>query len=321
MNQIDPGQGYRIFYRDEPLQDGIQYWSEHKQCWLPRPEPSWVLSPTDTYRIAVDPSQRYRITGTGSNLDGQIVEVVEWGENHCLVGSQVAQTWIARRCLEAITDHLVNANKKVEPTVKQPLVVDPGEGWRLLDKSEMPQKGDECLGFDGKWLESENWITGCRQADTPYRRRIESEPVVKQSLTTEYIEPTMEHVGQMVEVRDGNGRWFQDTLLAVLPALPVAQSGRFVTYDRDCKMWMHWQQARVKPEPKPEPKYRKVTPNDIGKEIQVRDCDWHDWVDCSLLRIVWITTHDDKGTQGVKTYVCNLGQTWAQARIVDGGEA
>jgi hypothetical protein len=377
MNQIDPGPGYRIFYRDEPLQDGIQYWSEHKQCWLPRPEPSWVLSPTDTYRIAVNLSQRYRITGTGGWLDGYIVEVVEWGKDHCLVGFPGAQTWIDRRCLQAITDYLADAEKKVEPVV----------GY--YDDTD------------------EKWIDEPSPFDRKQNGRIEPKPVVKQSLTTEYeyIEPTAEHVGQMVEVKDifDTREWKARKLVAVLPS---KYRRKFVAQceaaDDECALW---QQARIKQQPKPEPKYRDVMPSDsvslamqmaaksfggddgvfnaagfsnamrrlsgvncsldgyvvaailrgridveareggatyrylnyiapkpepryrdvtssdIGKAIQVRDHDDYDWIDCSLLRIVWMMTHDAKGTQDHKTYVCDLGQTWAQARILDGGEA
>jgi hypothetical protein len=70
-----------------------------------------------------------------------------------------------------------------------------------------------------------------------------------------------------------------------------------------------------------EPRYRDVTPKDIDKAIQVRDNDKDDWVDCSLLQIIKRGQYSADGLQWFSIYVCNLGQAWAQARIVDGGEA
>jgi hypothetical protein len=321
MNQIDPGPGYRIFYRDEPLQDGIQYWSEHKQCWLPRPEPSWVLSPTDTYRIAVNLSQRYRIKGTSSKFDGQIVEVVEWFADRCLVRFSDVGTWIERRCLEPITDHIPEAKKKVNRTTEESSGVDPGEGWRLLDKSEMPQEGDECLDIYGKWFESENWINGYGQVDTPYRRRIE--PVVKQSLTTEpeYIEPTSEHVGQNVQGSNNGVYWSGERELLAIFETRLGKRFAIRLPDDEIHLYEH---ARIKPEPKPkpkpEPKYREVTPNDIGKTIEVRQSDRYGWIEKTLTKIVHTTTYKNPGTTKETMWYCQHNSTWRQARILEGGD-
>jgi hypothetical protein len=322
MNQIDPGPGYRIVRHSEPPQEGIEYLDD-AGAWRKRKRPHLPLSQVWTYRIKVDPSQRYRITGTGSKFDGQVVEVVEWFADRCLVRFSDVGTWIERRYLEAITDHVADSEKKVELITEKFTEVDIGEGWRLLDKSEMPQEGDECLGLDGNWFESENWITGCRQADTPYRRRIEPEPVFKQSLTTEqeYIEPTAEHVGQNVQGSNNGVYWSGEREL--LAIFETRLGKRFAIRLSDDEIYLY-EHARIKPEPKPkpkpEPKYRDVTIYDIGKTIEVRQSDRYGWIEKTLTKIVHTTTYKNPGTTKETMWYCQHNSTWRQARILEGGD-
>jgi len=55
--------------------------------------------------------------------------------------------------------------------------IDPGEGWRLLEKDELVEDGDQFY-CEGEWTDSANWSTlSCKaQSAFPYRRRIQPEP-------------------------------------------------------------------------------------------------------------------------------------------------
>ena len=57
-------------------------------------------------------------------------------------------------------------------------MIDPGEGYRLLEPGEKVIEGDEFFSTAKReWLTSENWTTGGAQSEYfAYRRRIEIQP-------------------------------------------------------------------------------------------------------------------------------------------------
>ena len=56
-------------------------------------------------------------------------------------------------------------------------MIDPGEGYRLLEPDEKVIKGDEWCRDDISWTKSDNWTKGGEQAlGNVYRRRIETQP-------------------------------------------------------------------------------------------------------------------------------------------------
>lgn len=101
--------------------------------------------------------------------------------------------------------------------------------------------------------------------------------VSKPAESVEYITPTDEHRGMMVEVRDDDDEeWVMALLLAVLPESICFP---FVCEDQDEKdRFTGWKQARVKVAAKPEPKlmfkgeeYRLATEADVGRTVLCSD--------------------------------------------------
>ena len=89
----------------------------------------------------------------------------------------------------------------------------------------------------------------------------------------EYIEPTQEHVGQMVEVKQREQSDYRTRkLLAVLPH-PIKY--RFVCQDSiDAVSSSHWFEARIarpKPQPQPEP---NTKPIDWTKPVRTKLTKW-----------------------------------------------
>lgn len=86
----------------------------------------------------------------------------------------------------------------------------------------------------------------------------------------EYIEPTQEHVGQMVQVRDTDDQpWIHCELLAVLPTkVPY----RFCCYhEPNGSKVRAWEFARI-PRPKPQPTQEPTTnPIDWTKPVRTKD--------------------------------------------------
>lgn len=87
----------------------------------------------------------------------------------------------------------------------------------------------------------------------------------------EYIEPTQEHVGQMVQVRDTDGQpWIHCELLAVLPTkVPY----RFCCYhEPNGSKVRAWEFARI-PRPKPQSAQepQPVKPIDWTKPVRTKD--------------------------------------------------
>lgn len=94
--------------------------------------------------------------------------------------------------------------------------VDPGEGWRWLEKGEPVLEGDQWFSVAvADWFYSENWQTTQQQADgLCYRRRDEKRTSVrlwtKAGRTVDrFVFVAAENRGDWVEVKsDGAGGWY-----------------------------------------------------------------------------------------------------------------
>jgi hypothetical protein len=93
---------------------------------------------------------------------------------------------------------------------------DPGPGWRILHPDECVEKGDEYYSSaNNMWLLSgSSEPLGCKQANFPYRRRIEPvEPVESKPLL---IRRRVVEIGDYIKLPNGcvwvfNGEGFEVT--------------------------------------------------------------------------------------------------------------
>lgn len=107
----------------------------------------------------------------------------------------------------------------------------------------------------------------------------------------EYIEPTQEHVGQMVEVSDDFQHWYFHKLLGIINA----KQKYIVEEDLIVFGWVH---ARI---PRPNPQQKPVPVSSVPKETQPNDT--HD----TPKPIDWTKPVRTKGTKKPVRIVCTDG--------------
>lgn len=66
------------------------------------------------------------------------------------------------------------AMRPISPSENASITITAGEGYRLLDKAELVEKGDEFYStLDGGWVLSSNWRDSCKQdKEYAYRRKM-----------------------------------------------------------------------------------------------------------------------------------------------------
>jgi hypothetical protein len=87
--------------------------------------------------------------------------------------------------------------------------VDPGHGWRLLDKGETIREGDEWHGADGSWNiteQSGDTFGVSAGAATVYRRRTESKPEPPAHEWVSVKERLPEKPQRVAAINHGNGK-------------------------------------------------------------------------------------------------------------------
>lgn len=189
---------------------------------------------------------------------------------------------------------------------KPPAPIDPGEGWRLLEKGEneeLVEEGDEYLASYGAWVQANNWLSETRHQSRSltYRRRV--------------VQPLQLREGAWYERRDGE---------VVGPCIhsPASNSdkmpwrvgsywypgyGRIIACERD------WDLIREVPAPTPpQPTYRPFANSEEftpfrAKFFRHKDVNKHYPPPC----------YDDHGIQ-TKGVECNFEQAFEFFEFEDG---
>jgi hypothetical protein len=145
-------------------------WPEGVDRW-PMPEPKWRDATIED--LALEREARFGYD-TDEWTNGHIGGYKKLGTCHWLLLE--AGVWF-ERC-QVIDEPPVTFADVVAHLAKP--AIDPGEGWRLLDKDEPTIEGDEYY-YDGSWEMACNWSSnsGRQTQSCHYRRKIETPEPLK----------------------------------------------------------------------------------------------------------------------------------------------